>query len=89
MVSCYGTITLDTKVSFRTAKWKEKVLKPGLMEIDMKACGLTIYNTVLDYSIMLKQIKRLQKNGEKEKDGLGIKPLSWLQEVCLVQKKLG
>ena len=76
-------------MSFRTAKWKEKVLKPGLMEIDMKACGLTIYNTVLDYSIMQKQIKRLQKNGEKEKGGLGIKPQSWQQDLLLLQKKLG
>lgn len=76
-------------MSFKTGKWKEKVLKPGLMEIDMKACGLTIYNMVLDYSIMLKQIKRLQKNGEKEKDGLGIKPQSWQQDLLLLQKKLG
>jgi len=89
MASCCGTITLDTKVNFRMEKWKERELKPGLMEIDMKVCGLTIYNMVLDCSIMLKQIKRLQKNGEREKDGPGIKQQRLHQELFLVQKKIG
>ena len=88
MASCCGTITLDMKDNLSMGKWKEKELKPGLMEIDMKVCGLTIYNMVLDCSIMLKQIKRLQKNGEKEKDGHGIKPPSLLQEL-LPNKQVG
>lgn len=74
MVSCSGTITLDTKVSFSMEKWKEKESKPGLTEIDMKACGKTIYNMDLVCSIMLKRIKKLQRNGEKAKGGPGIKP---------------
>tara|TARA_B110001450_G_C17251631_1_gene331769 strand:+ start:241 stop:438 length:198 start_codon:yes stop_codon:yes gene_type:complete len=64
------------KENLQMEKWKEKESKPGLMEIDMKACGLTICNMVLDYFIMLKQIKKFRKNGEKERDGHGIKQLS-------------
>ena len=89
MASCCGTITLDMKENSKMGKWKEKELKPGLMGTDMKACGLTINNTVLDCSIMLKQIKRFQKNGEMEKDGHGIKPQSLLQVEFPKQKMVG
>lgn len=89
MVLCCGTITLDMKVNSKMGKWKEKELKPGLMETDMKACGPTIYNMVLDCSIMLKQIKRLQKSGEREKDGHGIRPLSLSQVLLPDKHKVG
>ena len=68
---------------------KVKELKPGPMEIDMKVCGLTICNMVLDYSIMLKQIKKHQKKGEKVKDEPGIKQLSLLLDLLVNKKKDG
>ena len=89
MVLCCGTTTPDMKVNSLMVKWKEKESKPGPMETDMKACGLTIYNMVLDYSIMLKQIKKLQKNGEMEKDGLGTRPPSWQQVPILKTEMAG
>jgi len=82
-------ITLDMKGNLAMEKWKVKELKHGLMEIDMKVCGLMICNMVLDYSIMLKQIKKHLKNGEKVKDGPGIKQLSLLLDLLVNKKKDG
>lgn len=59
------------------------------MEIDIKVNGKMTNNTVQDCSIMLKQIKKLQKNGEMEQDGHGKKLQSLQIKVYLNKEKDG
>jgi hypothetical protein len=48
---------------------KDKEKKLGLMEINIQVDGKTVYSMALEKPTVQRQEKKLQSNGEKEKNG--------------------